>query len=265
MRSKLQEKPKSKILKHGYINIYSKLTNQEDRQIYYKTLYKKQNSDWDESMVYLTKKLKSFLSGKEKLLDIGCGNGSYLVDENRKKISWAVGIDSDKQAVGKNICLDEILIGDFGVMPFASGSFDVVTGLWVLEHVRNPEKVFNEIHRVLKVGGKFFFATPNYSFLPLRLIRFIKFLKFNYIINERLFGRERKDVFETYYKASSVVAIKKLSKNKFNIIELRTNFDPSYTSFSRITYSLTKFLHLVSTKFGFEITYPHIIGVLEKI
>src|SRR3989344_278280 len=114
MRSNLQEKPKSKILKHGYINIYSKLTGQEKRQIYYKTLYKKNNPEWNQS-------------------------------------------------------LDKIVIGNIEKIPFKDNSFDCVTGLWVLEHLENPEKVLDQIYRVLKPRCKFIFAAPNYDYLPLRI------------------------------------------------------------------------------------------------
>lgn len=35
--------------------------------------------------------------------------------------------------------------------------FDLVVMGWVAKHLENPQKVFNEIHRVLKPGGKVIF------------------------------------------------------------------------------------------------------------
>ncbi|KKQ98459.1 MAG: hypothetical protein UT24_C0004G0082 [Candidatus Woesebacteria bacterium GW2011_GWB1_39_12] len=264
IRSKLQEKPKSRILKCGYINVYSKLTGQEERQIYYKTLYKKNNSEWDESLVYLSKRFKEIVNPNSRLLDIGCGNGNYVVDENRKIISWATGIDVSKKVVERNQCLDEIVIGNIEKIPFKDNSFDCVSGLWVLEHLENPEKVLDQIYRVLKSKGKFIFVAPNINYLPLRLVMFVKFSKFNYLINKRLFGRERKDIFKTYYKANSVTRLKNLTNGKFRILELRTNYDPSYTSFNQLTYKVTNFLNDISTKLGLTITHPHIVGIFEK-
>ena len=264
MRSNLQEKPKSKILKHGYINIYSKLTGQEKRQIYYKTLYKKNNPEWDESLVYLSKKFKEIVKPNSTLLDIGCGNGNYVVDENRKLISWAVGIDVSKKVVEKNQCLDKIVIGNIEKIPFKDNSFDCVTGLWVLEHLENPEKVLDQIYRVLKPRCKFIFAAPNYDYLPLRIAKNLSFLEINKLINKWLFGREKKDIFKTYYKANSIGIIEKLVKDKFKIVELRTNYDPSYTSFNQLTYKMTNFLNDISTKLGLTITHPHIVGIFER-
>jgi len=95
-----------------------------------------------------------------EILDAGCGHGNIVVDEFRKNIKKAVGIDFNKEATSKNVCLDEIVIGDLEKMPFSSESFDVVLSLWVLEHLENPLKVLSEIYRVLKPGGAFFFVTP---------------------------------------------------------------------------------------------------------
>ena len=264
MKSKLQLKPKSKVLKKGYINIYSELTLQEKRQIFFKTLYKKENPEWDESMVYLSKKLKDYLSGNGNLLDIGCGNGNYLVDENRKKIRWATGIDVDKNSVKKNKCLDEIAIGNIEKLPFKNNSFDIVTSLWVLEHIKNPEEAVREVNRVLKPNGIFIFVTPNFNYLPLRIMKWLNLLNVNPILNKVLYGREEKDIFKTYYRANSAERIRNLVKNYFRIVELRTNFDPSYTSFNKITYLLTKLMNTIFTSFGLNVTHPHLIGVLEK-
>jgi SAM-dependent methyltransferase len=40
-------------------------------------------------------------------------------------------------------------------LPFHDDSFDAVVALWSLNHVRDPETVFSEVHRVLVPGGRF--------------------------------------------------------------------------------------------------------------
>ena len=52
------------------------------------------------------------------------------------------------------------------VIPFGNSKFDCIVMLELIEHLRNIEKVFKEIKRVLKPGGIVLIATPNYSFLP---------------------------------------------------------------------------------------------------
>jgi SAM-dependent methyltransferase len=51
---------------------------------------------------------------------------------------------------------------DGAALPFADQSFDAVVSLQVLEHVKHPRRVVEEIARVLKPGGKFFIACENY-------------------------------------------------------------------------------------------------------
>ena len=261
--SALQKRPKSKVLKKGYINTYSSLTPQEKRQIHYKTLYKRDNPGWDESMVYLSREMRKYLGARSRLLDVGCGNGNYLIDENRTNIYFAVGIDPDKGAVRKNRCLDKVIIGGVENIPFKAKSFDLVTSLWVMEHLAVPKKAIGEIFRVLKTGGFYIFVAPNYNFLPLRTVKCLEFVKLNRWLNKLLFGRQEKDIFRTHYRANTINEIRKIA-HKFEIIELRTNYDPSYTSFDRLTYKLSSLVNKVFTTFGLGFMQAHIIGILRK-
>jgi hypothetical protein len=85
------------------------------------------------------------------------------------------------------------------------------------------------------------------------------------LLNKSLFGRRESDVFDTFYKANHKKDIKSLVGDKFKIVELRTNYDPSYTSFSNISYQITNFSSGFIRKLGFDFQNPHLIGILEKI
>ncbi|HTK03619.1 MAG TPA: methyltransferase domain-containing protein [Alphaproteobacteria bacterium] len=263
MKSILQSHPKSEILEKGYINIYSKLNSKEKKQIKFKTLYKKEKGEsWDDTQIYLTKKFKELVKPNSEILDAGCGNGNYVIDENRKKIAWAVGLDVKSDYTKKNICLDEIVFGNLGKMPFKSNSFDAVISLWVLEHLENPVAVFKEIHRVLKPGGLFFFATPNSEYLPLKTIHNLKSLNLNHLLNKFLFGRESEDIFPTHYKANTLSNIQKYTNNMFKVEKLFLNEDVSYTSFDNLTYQVSK--KIISIPFLSKFTHSHIVGILRK-
>ncbi len=264
MTSFLQHSPKSKIIEHGYINIYSKLNPQEMRQISYKRAYKSKNPNWDETQVFLAKKFADLTPHNSKIFDAGCGNGNYIIDENRASISWAAGLDVSKDFVQKNICLDEIIIGNLEKLPFEDNSFDAVTSLWVLEHLKNPEAVFAEIYRILRPSGIFMFATPNRNFLPLIIIRILKFTRINHLLNSILFGRKKIYIFETYYRANILSDIRRLNKNLFEIVELKLNYDPSYLSFNSISFRISSLAHKIFNNLGISIFEPHIIGILRK-
>jgi SAM-dependent methyltransferase len=260
MKSRLQENPRSVIVDAGYINVYSELGPKEMRQIMYKRRYKAENPEWDDSMVYLSNLFSALCGPDCVVLDAGCGNGNYVIDENRKTISWAAGADVSEEAVSKNICLDEIKICDLESLPYGSDTFDVVISLWVLEHLKDPEKVFSEVQRVLKPGGIFMFATPNISYLPLKMVQSVKI---GGLLNRILFGREEEDIFPAFYKANTIPDIERFTKGKFESVELRLNSDVSYTSFNNFTYSLSKWFTGRFPSLN-TFTHPHIIGVFRR-
>lgn len=49
---------------------------------------------------------------------------------------------------------------EISALPFADGSFDLVAAFDVIEHVENDERVFQELTRVLKPGGRLIFYVP---------------------------------------------------------------------------------------------------------
>jgi len=50
--------------------------------------------------------------------------------------------------------------GDLNSIPFKADTFDAVINIEVLEHVREPVKVLEEMFRVLRPGGRLFLTTP---------------------------------------------------------------------------------------------------------
>ncbi|MBD3366307.1 methyltransferase domain-containing protein [candidate division WWE3 bacterium] len=263
-KSPLQKNPKSKILENGYINVYSSLNPKEKRQLDFKRLYKEQRPKWDETLVYLAAKFQELLPKDSIVLDLGCGRGNYVIDENRKNIQWAVGLDVAEEHTKGNICLDEIFYGGAENLPFEDASFDVVVSLWVLEHLENPEKVFAEVTRVLKPGGYFLFAAPNKGYLPLRLADMLGKVGLIEKLVDMLFGRKEKDVFPAFYRANCIKDIKNLLPNEMTVEELGYNFDPSYTSFNKFTFNFTRLVKSLQDSLGVHFWDSHLIGIIKK-
>jgi SAM-dependent methyltransferase len=55
----------------------------------------------------------------------------------------------------------QVFVGDVLGAPFSPNSFDVITGLHILEHVYNPREVISRIWKLLKPGGVFYMLCPN--------------------------------------------------------------------------------------------------------
>jgi 2-polyprenyl-3-methyl-5-hydroxy-6-metoxy-1,4-benzoquinol methylase len=107
--------------------------------------------------------------GQGRLLDFGCGGGSFL--ERMHRQGWRVtGVDVSAAAVERvrtGLGLRALL----GTLPhplLEAGSFDVVTMWHSLEHVHRPLEVLREARRLLVPGGKLLVAVPNIDSLPFR-------------------------------------------------------------------------------------------------
>ena len=108
------------------------------------------------------RQLPSTQDEEKKVLDIGCGNGSFLA--RVANAGWTVcGIEPDEKAVDR--CrmkgLNVMTGGMEKLARFSANTFDWVTLSHVIEHVHDPRMLLLETLRVLKPGGLLWLETPN--------------------------------------------------------------------------------------------------------
>lgn len=97
----------------------------------------------------------------KKVLDIGCGSGSFLRDA--MQLGWEVqGIDPDSKAASQVAGL-RVEQGGLPQTRFKDATFDVVTLSHVIEHTHDPVASLREVFRLLKPGGLIWVSTPNVS------------------------------------------------------------------------------------------------------
>lgn len=103
---------------------------------------------------------------KLKILDIGCGSGSY--DRTLESMNnEVIGIDFSKHVIQKAVRKSKkekinYMISALPYLPFKEGSFDTVICIGVLQYIENESTVINEIARVLKMNkGDVIFITLN--------------------------------------------------------------------------------------------------------
>jgi len=96
----------------------------------------------------------------KKLLEIGCGLGTDLLQFARGGAE-VTGIDltpASVDLVKKRFALYGMSVeaqsADAECLPFSDASFDVVYSFGVLHHTPNTHKAIDEVHRVLKPGGR---------------------------------------------------------------------------------------------------------------
>lgn len=129
------------------------------------------------------KRFKELLDEFEKykktgrLLDIGCSIGMFLLEARKR--GWEVyGTEYTDAAV--QICRKngiEMFQGKLDADWFPENHFDVITSFEVIEHINNPVEEVNNVRKVLRQGGLFYFTTPNFNALE----RYILGPKYNII------------------------------------------------------------------------------------
>ena len=99
------------------------------------------------------------LSGKSRILNVGCGIGSV---EERLDMD-IVGLDSSmlmlEEAKGRS---DKLFVhGNSGELPFPDNSFEAVLSVTTMEFLDDFERAIDESRRVLKNGGKMLLLVLN--------------------------------------------------------------------------------------------------------
>ena len=90
---------------------------------------------------------------KLKIYDFGCGQKPYSIFAINHEY---IGIDSDLSNCNADI------FSDVTSVPNDDCSADIVVSFFVLEHVRVPTKMIQEMYRILKKEGQLFMLVPLY-------------------------------------------------------------------------------------------------------
>jgi SAM-dependent methyltransferase len=99
------------------------------------------------------------------VLDVGCGRGLGRAVEYQ----WAIrdradqfwGIEPDASVTPVAGLFDHFQHALMETADLPAEAFDVVYSSMVMEHVQDPDAFMAAVHRSLKPGGVYFFATPN--------------------------------------------------------------------------------------------------------
>ncbi len=78
------------------------------------------------------------------LLDIGCGTNKLVGSYKGKGVGVDVYQWDDV----------DLIVEDSASLPFASATFDTITILAALNHIPNRTEVLDEVHRLLRQGGR---------------------------------------------------------------------------------------------------------------
>jgi len=99
------------------------------------------------------------------ILDVGCGTGANL--EMLSEFGETEGVDVSSEALSfcRERGLENVKQGEAEALPYEDSSFDLVTGLDVVEHLDDDLAGLKEMRRVLRPGGHALVFVPAFMFL----------------------------------------------------------------------------------------------------
>jgi SAM-dependent methyltransferase len=102
------------------------------------------------------------LQPDDDLLEVACGSGVFL-KEHASEVRSIAGLDASdiqvrlaRRRLARRVdaATAEIVIGDAAALPWEDGRFDAVACMGSLEFFPEPQQALNEMHRVLRPGGR---------------------------------------------------------------------------------------------------------------
>lgn len=153
------------------------------------------------------------------ILDIGCGWEARLLKDIEPYISKGVGLDFKAPEINSDK-IQTIKCTIHNKLPFEDNSFDVVTMLAVLEHLSEPQKMVNEVFRVLKKDGIFCGTVPSIWSKP--ILEFLSY-KLNIINPNEI--KDHKDYYnqDKLYNLLNNVGFKDIKHSYFQLF-MNNNF-----------------------------------------
>lgn len=114
---------------------------------------------------FLERICKDIGKRRPRILDVGCGTGANL--QMLANFGIAEGVDVSNEAL--DFCrargLSKVKQGAAEALPYEDASFDLVTGLDVVEHLDDDVAGLNEMRRVLRPRGRALLFVPAFMFL----------------------------------------------------------------------------------------------------
>lgn len=121
---------------------------------------------------YLDQLAKAGISSG-RLLEVGCGDGDFLVQAASRKFS-VEGIDysihSCRKTQAKLPPSTPVHCGEISVLADRRATYDLCVACDVIEHVRQPAVFLDTVRELLRPGGWVFIVTPDFASWTARLM-----------------------------------------------------------------------------------------------
>lgn len=173
--------------------------------------YKDRVNDLVKTYGYYLKQLKNYQVNKEKLLEIGCGNGFFLEEAKRQGYQSVWGVEPSLDAIKQapKIIQKQIKPAIFRQSLFTKNSFDVICFFQTFDHITNPNKFLNDCYALLKPDGLILTINHNVDSLQAKILK-----DRSPII----------DIEHTYLYSPQTMRLI-FEKNKFQVVKIGSTFN----------------------------------------
>lgn len=196
-------------------------------------------------------RIRSLIDVTQEVADFGAGRAGWYEDDRceirrsiralRGDVARLVALDID-QTVLKNAATDEQFIIDDDSVRKLSKSFDVVIADYVLEHIDDEHKFFNQINTLLKNGGWFCARTPHKYHYASLAARVVPSTLHNMVLRKAQAGRKDEDIFPTSFRLNTKKEIEDLFSGWYSQTFISRS-DAAYFFGSKIFYNLLSVMH----------------------
>lgn len=166
----------------------------EDLPSFYENMYSGQSAEQESASSlglverHLTRLIQRARPEGGDFLEIGCGYGKFL--HAMQALPWRLtGLEFSETAIGNARRLvpgATFIQGEIYTAEFEPASFDCITLIAVLEHLKEPRKAFERVTRWLRPGGLLVVQVP-YVAPYIRLKRFLPWLPVHFEAPRHLF------------------------------------------------------------------------------
>lgn len=114
----------------------------------------------DDFLDFISRTLADNRTGRQSVLEIGCGNG-YLLSRMSRMFDAAIGVEPGPQGQEGARRYGITIHQDFFPTPHVTGKYSAIVLMSVLEHVQDPAAFVARLTDYLTPDGRIFISVPN--------------------------------------------------------------------------------------------------------
>jgi len=215
---------------------------------------------------HLEREIDRHLEPHFTVLEAGCGRHAVVLSKLRGRAERLIGVDPVEFELAEGLEEIELQRGSIAETGLPSNSVDLVISRALMEHLPEPRPAFQEIHRVLKPGGRYVYLVPNLGDYG-SLVALLTPNKLHPAIVKFVEGRDVADTFPAFFRCSTRGATQKFCDSTG--LELETceylGQYPAYFQFNSLLFLLaTGYEKLISSVDALKVFRGWLLVVVKK-